>query len=351
LLPGEEAPVERRAPAAIHLAIGRALELVEAPPFASVAEFTAALARLERGSRPELVRAVYQRCIARLTPAHEPQAASSSGAPPSTPATTEKVEKDRRTSGARVDALRRMIRERDHHDYLVRADRLAKRSRMSDGPRARTHGPSVEALRRALREADRQRFEMLRSMASPSTSSRGALVSLLLAVLVAAGLGMAERSSTGSGAPAAQAAPVGVELRFQKRSEGAIRPEEAPQTPMTAPNGGDEPATTASNAGHTDAAVEATSDGVGHEPASVQRGGSVAATPDAPPSGRSTVKRTASSTAKPGIRPARRGSGRRVVASAEVLSNPTAAGSQNPGRRWGPLRLVAAIGRRLSAAF
>ena len=48
-------------PAALRYAIARGLEVVEAPPFASVEEFSSALQRFEKGSRRDVLREVVQR--------------------------------------------------------------------------------------------------------------------------------------------------------------------------------------------------------------------------------------------------------------------------------------------------
>ncbi len=353
LLPGENAPVERRAPAAVHLAIGRALEVVEAPPFSSVEEFTRTLARLERDSRPALLRAVYERCVVRMAPAHEP-VSSPRGAGTHVAESTGIVEKDRRTSGPRVDALRRMIRERDHHDYLSHADRLAKKSRLSDRAGSRAHGPSVDMLRRWLREADRQQFEMLKSLAAvPSRPSVLPFTSLALAVCLTAGLGFAQRQSTTFSQSAAarptletRPAPAG-QTRAAAPTAGHIRAG-APEQRVDQPAGSSPGGPNAATGFMSEPALERSRDrgATPTQPVKVRRGLRAAA-------GRAFVDASERSSGEA----ARQSGQRQAIASARVATearlgtDPVSPTPLTPARRWAPLRLLSAIRHRLSAAF
>ncbi len=347
LLPGDGAPIDRRAPAAVHLAIGRALEVVEAPPFASVNEFTTALARLEQESRSELLKGVHARCIARLAPAREPASATSGGGE-RVPGTTEEVERDRRTTGPRVDALRRMIRERDHYDYLVRADRLAKRSRMSDRLSSRAHGPSIEMLRRWLREADRQQFEMLKSLNSPVPRRRSFLpvVALALGVCVTAGLGFVQRQPDRVFAPFATHATPGdskparaTQTTRQNPSADGVRMPVQPVTPAEQSTGPATPVISLADAAES----------VDRLPSSTEQRGT-AARRSAAKVRRGTDKHAASSGAARRAASAPPSMNRPVITTAEAAPDTTAT-ALKPTRRWGPLRLLSAIRHRLSAAF
>ena len=53
----------RRVPGALRYTIARASQLVEAPPFASLAELSRALARHERGDRADVASQVYARAV------------------------------------------------------------------------------------------------------------------------------------------------------------------------------------------------------------------------------------------------------------------------------------------------
>src|SRR6476646_7092588 len=69
-------PPDAGVPAALRYAIGRGLEQVSAPPFASVEEFSAGLQRFEARRREDVVRALLARTAAIApAPAVEPQRA------------------------------------------------------------------------------------------------------------------------------------------------------------------------------------------------------------------------------------------------------------------------------------
>jgi hypothetical protein len=141
LLPDESAGADGRAPAGVHFAIGRALGVVGAPPFASLEDLSRSLARFEQDARPHLLRQVVERYLSLqgLRDLHVP---------------TAKAPRPERRSGMRPDALRRLLRDTDRDAY---------RSRGASGQAVRQHGPDADMLRRLLREADERTFELTRS--------------------------------------------------------------------------------------------------------------------------------------------------------------------------------------------
>jgi hypothetical protein len=91
-----------RVPGALRYVIARALLEVDAPPFDSVAGFTATLARHEKGDRSDVVRALFTRSAAIPTP------------PLAFPG-------DRRKRAASATELRRHLRAADEELFLRRA--------------------------------------------------------------------------------------------------------------------------------------------------------------------------------------------------------------------------------------
>lgn len=145
LLPAERAALALRAPAAVHFAVARALGLVQSVPFPSLEHFSAALGRYEQGEREPILRDVFRR--------HQSMRHARRAAAESQPAPAE-----RRSAGARSDALRRLLREADRQAWVA-VDRHAHPA----GWTPRRHGPDVEMLRRFLREADQRNYELMQA--------------------------------------------------------------------------------------------------------------------------------------------------------------------------------------------
>ena len=89
----------KRVPGALRYSIARALQQVDAPPFASLRDLSTALARHEGGERADVVRQLYARAV----PAQERPAA---------------LAPDRRQRGPSVADLRRQLREADQALFL-----------------------------------------------------------------------------------------------------------------------------------------------------------------------------------------------------------------------------------------
>jgi hypothetical protein len=126
-----------RVPGALRFTIARALGIVEAPPFGSLGELSAALTRQEQEDRTVVLRDLYARA-----------AATESTGP---------------AADARGLLARRPVAEVRGRDGARRklegAER--RRARCSTGRERRRRGPSVWDLRRQLREADEDLFRQL----------------------------------------------------------------------------------------------------------------------------------------------------------------------------------------------
>jgi hypothetical protein len=313
MLPSETAPADRRAPATVHLAIGRGLGLDDAPPFDSAAEFADALARTEQGWHPAPLGPVFTRCISRLSAADDPVPAADSPVLE----TEEQVVKDRRTSGPRVDALRRMIRERDHRDYLVCASPADASA--ADRQRDPSRDPFTSAPPAVV---ERQSFDRSRA---PSTRRRSIVpfVGLGLAVVVAAGTGLLEQRWDEAGVPTGAVRTPRRETRSETAARTLARSDA--RTPQSAPKG------------------DVATAGAKTSPA-------IPGYPITQPVTAASASRAASSAASElpdnELRPHRDRRAPVVV----VRPQAAAAGAGHPAasRRWAPLRLFAAIGHKLS---
>jgi WD40 repeat protein len=118
-------PPGLRAPGGLRYAIGRALLEVEAPPFDSIHEFSRALARYEQGDRDEVLRSLLERAgfarpaaltSPRQDARRQPRAAGEDAAG-GFPVAPSPSMVERRSSAARVDELRRQLREADRHAF------------------------------------------------------------------------------------------------------------------------------------------------------------------------------------------------------------------------------------------
>ena len=106
-----------RVPGSLRYATARALREVDAPPFASIAEFGATLARYESGDRRALLRELYARAA---------------GGPQTGP-----VRVERRRAGASSAELRRQLREADERAFeLITAERRRESESVELPPRA-----------------------------------------------------------------------------------------------------------------------------------------------------------------------------------------------------------------------
>ncbi|HJZ71653.1 MAG TPA: hypothetical protein VKE51_07915 [Vicinamibacterales bacterium] len=112
-----------RVPGGLHYAIGRALLEVEGPPFDSIEAFSRSLARFEQGERDEVLRHLLER--------FNDAARASCGAPLARPRSMPN-RRERRTSGQRVDELRRQLRDADARMF----DQINRRSRQLDSASA-----------------------------------------------------------------------------------------------------------------------------------------------------------------------------------------------------------------------
>ncbi len=164
LLPPPHADRDNRAPAGLQFAIGRALGLVEAPPFESLEDFSAALARFERGDRRELLVRLFRRCA---------------GEDPA------RTDTERRQSGPSATVLRRMLRDADQARFAARAG-VGR-----EGWTAR-RGPEAQTLRRLFREEDRERYLAMSNQAA-RRRFRVARTELTVATIALAGAAFAAR--------------------------------------------------------------------------------------------------------------------------------------------------------------
>jgi hypothetical protein len=114
----------KRVPGALRYSIARALQQVDAPPFASLGELSSALARHEHGERSDVLRQLYARGVTGIK-----EAAA--------------LATDRRRSGPSVTDLRRQLREADQALFLRAA---APRPRPAPVPVPPAISPDVDLI-------------------------------------------------------------------------------------------------------------------------------------------------------------------------------------------------------------
>ncbi|MGE5362056.1 MAG: hypothetical protein ACM3NQ_23820, partial [Bacteroidales bacterium] len=167
-----------RPPAGLYFTIARALALVEAPSFATVQDFSAALGRYEQAKSAVVLRQVFRRhapATAMVVQAAETGAttasltrvASTAADRTSTHAATDSrhvsaVVPERRRPRMPSDVLRRMLREEDRRNFLEAQSRGGA-GRTAGTPRQT--GPDAQTLRRFIRESDERTYALMREKA------------------------------------------------------------------------------------------------------------------------------------------------------------------------------------------